>query len=92
MADITCKRCSISRVNQLCDLYTEAFSHNNRTAWAKLKKLVDLAAARGYGEAIRFMQPDLDYGNIRAYAWNISSLLVDADLQALGLKIPGESC
>ena len=91
MPDITCKRCSIFRVNQLCDLYEEAFTHHDKSEFIKLKKLVEKAADRGYAEGAGLLQPNLDRSKVRSLSWNVSSLLTDSDLEALGMKTPGDA-
>ena len=91
MAYITCKRCSITRVNQLCDLYEAAFCQGDKSALSKLKKLVKTAVDRGYPEGVILLEPDLEGSRARAVSWNVSSLLTDADMRALGFKTTGDA-
>jgi hypothetical protein len=83
----TCKRCSVTRVNILCELYEQAFQENGDKAKQDLAKLVALAADRGYWQGRDMMNPGLDESKVRSFCWNISSLLKDEDLERLGYRI-----
>jgi hypothetical protein len=87
MAKITCKRCSVSRVNLLCDLYEKAFHFRDKKAFEDFKKLVRLSSRRGYPQGDQVLSDGLDPEGVRAACWNISSLLTDEDLEILGYKV-----
>jgi hypothetical protein len=82
----TCKRCSVSRVNTLCDLYERAFTCEEENARRDLTKLVKLAAARGYSPGLDLLRNGHDEAAARCLCWNISSVLNDKDLEIMGYK------
>ena len=85
----TCKRCSIARVNALCALYDEAFEENESKSLTNLKTLVQLARSRGFADGHKVLQPGLRKSQVRALAWNISSLLYNDDMLGLGIPLNG---
>lgn len=85
----TCKRCSIARVNALCQLYEEAFGENEAKSFDNLKSLVSLAQNRGFGNGRQILRPGLRKSKVRTLAWNISSLLFNDDLLRLGIPLNG---
>jgi hypothetical protein len=85
----TCKRCSIARVNALCNLYEEAFEENESQSLTDLKALVELAQSRGYANGNQILRPKLRRSKIRTLAWNISSLLYNDDMLRLGISLNG---
>ena len=84
----SCKRCSVTRVNVLCELYDRAFHQDDRKARKNLGYLTSLAAQRGYDRASAVLSSDLNEEQIRSHCWNVSSLLEDEDLERLGLDVP----
>jgi hypothetical protein len=85
----TCKRCSIARVNALCQLYAEAFEDNEAKSLDNLKSLVQLVQSRGFGNGRQILRPGLRKSKVRTLAWNISSLLFNDDLLRLGIPLNG---
>ena len=85
----TCKRCSIARVNALCQLYAEAFEDNEAQSLDNLKSLVQLVQSRGFGNGRQILRPGLRKSKVRTLAWNISSLLFNDDLLRLGIPLNG---
>ncbi len=86
MSYITCRRCSVLRVNTLCQLYEKAYEGEDRKAREDLTKLVQLALDRGYTQGRILLQPGLARHLIRPICWNVSSVLTDNDLEAMGYK------
>ncbi|SPD71917.1 hypothetical protein PITCH_A1100016 [uncultured Desulfobacterium sp.] len=88
MTDIQlCRRCSITRVNLLCQLHEQANMLGDLQAKKTLEHLVHLAGQRGYGEGEQIMRNELPKQTVRSLCWNISSLLTDEDFKRLGLKV-----
>ena len=87
MTEASCKRCSVVRVNILCDLYAKANEAGEQKARNDLGRLVRLAGNRGYAEGSSLLQPGLDAAEARPLCWNVSSVLSDGDLEALGYRI-----
>jgi hypothetical protein len=85
----TCKRCSIARVNALCQLYEEAFVDDDPNSLDHLQSLVKLAQNRGFGNGRQILRPGLGKSKVRTMAWNISSLLYNDDLLSLGIPLDG---
>ena len=85
----TCKRCSIARVNALCQLYEEAFLENEAKSFDHLRSLVQLVQSRGFGNGRQILRPGLRKSKVRTLAWNISSLLYNDDLLRLGIPLNG---
>ena len=86
----TCKRCSVTRVNTLCELYRRAFHDGESKALKDLAKLSGLAHRRGYAEGVRVMHPGLTEAEVRSLCWNVSSMLEDEDLFRLGYNDNGK--
>lgn len=84
-----CRRCSVVRVNTLCNLYNEGFLDNVPESKEKLILLVELAGKRGYPEGNKILSPSLSPSFIRKYCWNISSLLKDKDFKQCGVPLNG---
>ncbi len=82
-----CRRCSVVRVNTLCRLHEQGFEGGDPKALKRLETLTALAADRGYGEAKRLLQADLDPSQVRSLCWNVSSLLTDHDFQSRGIDL-----
>jgi hypothetical protein len=85
----TCKRCSLSRVNALCTLYEKAFQENETMSFSKLRALVKVAQSRGFADGQKILMPYLGKSQVRAVAWNISSVLFNDDLLQLGIPLNG---
>ncbi|MBU2550523.1 MAG: hypothetical protein KKB20_19100 [Proteobacteria bacterium] len=83
----SCKRCSVSRVNSLVELYELAFRKRMAQERNMLEHLVRLASERGYEAGRQLLDPNLSESGVRALAWNVSSLLEDEDLERLGLCV-----
>jgi hypothetical protein len=86
MTYITCKRCSVVRVNLLCDLYEKGCEGNDGKALEDLTSLVRLARERGFEGGQVLLSPGLGRSVSRPVCWNVSSLLTDEDLERLGYK------
>ncbi|MEW6262615.1 MAG: hypothetical protein AB1641_06005 [Thermodesulfobacteriota bacterium] len=82
----TCRRCSVTRVNILCELYDQAFGQGRSEARRRLEQLTRLAVERGYEKAGELTAPGLNPEAVRSLSWNVSSLLNDDDLERLGLN------
>lgn len=82
----SCRRCSITRVNVLCELHELAYLQGDLHAKKMLEQLVSLACMRGYPEGEKIIKNDLPKQTVRSLCWNISSLLTDEDFTRLGLK------
>ena len=87
--EVTCRRCSIIRVNALCRLYDEGFREENDKAIENLKSLVKIAKERGYPDGVNVLFPSLSHDRVRRLCWNISSLLNDQDFLKNGVKLDG---
>lgn len=85
----TCQRCSVARVNALCTLYKEAYLENQPQSLANLQALVLLAQERGYINSTQVLRSNLRRDEVRALAWNISSVLQNQDMQSLGIPLNG---
>jgi len=85
----TCKRCSITRVNALCNLYEEAFGEHKFSSLTNLKALVQMAQRRGLADGRQILLPGLRKSQVRMLAWNISSVLFNDDLLRLGIPLNG---
>jgi len=79
MADRTCKRCSINRVNTLVAAYHRAFNRDEEAYREKLHKVVTLVRARGF-EGGKLLAPGVLDQELRALCWNLSSFLEDEDI------------
>jgi hypothetical protein len=90
MADnVSCRRCSVLRVNALCRLYEEGFRDKMYQPQVQLKSLVKTAEERGYPYGSKILFPDLAPDQVRRMCWNIASLLIDKDFQRLGVSLNG---
>ena len=83
MEDRSCKRCSVTRVNNLCKSYEKAHQDNHPGALDELRKVVSLVKPRGYQEVIRLLNPGLAGQELRAFCWNVSSFLEDEELKQI---------
>jgi hypothetical protein len=83
----TCKRCSVLRVNALCELHAQAFQEQDNGAYKKLKLMVDLAAQRGYRTGRQLLKNALPEEAVRSLSWNVSSVLTDEDLHKAGIEV-----
>ncbi|MBF0550177.1 MAG: hypothetical protein HQK60_06550 [Deltaproteobacteria bacterium] len=87
--DATCRRCSVNRVNSLCQLYEEAYVKNDPLAQKQIKALVDLAEHRGYKEGCQILIASLSEETVRKISWNVCSLLTDDDFKKNGVNTYG---
>ncbi len=83
MGERTCKRCSVTRVNNLCKAYENAHQNNNSAKLHELWEVVTLVKTRGYTEASRLLKPGLADQDLRAFCWNVSSFLEDDELNRI---------
>ncbi len=83
MGERTCKRCSVTRVNTLCDVYDNAHQDNDPKAWQGLREVATLVKSRGYDEGFRLLKPGLVNQQLRAFCWNVSSFLEDEEMKHL---------
>jgi hypothetical protein len=83
MEDRSCKRCSVTRVNNLCQAYIKAHQNNNQMAMHELRQVVTLVKSRGYQEVLLLLQPGLADHELRAFCWNVSSFLEDDELKRI---------
>ena len=88
MEDRSCKRCSVTRVNNLVKAYEKAHQNGNSTSINELKEVVSLVKIRGYQEVLRLLQPGLDGQDLRAFCWNVSSFLEDDELKRIFKRSP----
>jgi hypothetical protein len=82
MADRTCKRCSINRVNTLVAAYHRAFNREEEAYREKLHKVVTLVRSRGF-EGGKLLAPGIPDKELRALCWNLSSFLEDEDIHRI---------
>lgn len=87
MSYITCRRCSVVRVNTLCRIYDKAYKEGDPKALESLTKLVQLAKERGYPQGMVLLQRGLTSSTIRPICWNVSSVLTDYDLESMAYKV-----
>lgn len=83
MEDRSCKRCSVSRVNQLVRAYEQAHADGDAWTMRELREVVARVKNRGYPEAVRLLQPGLEGSDLRAFCWNVSSFLEDEELKVI---------
>jgi hypothetical protein len=83
MEDRSCKRCSVTRVNNLVKAYEKAHQNGNSASMFELKEVVTLVKIRGYQEVLRLLQPGLDGQDLRSFCWNVSSFLEDDELKRI---------
>ncbi len=77
----------MARVDALCKLYQEAYLDGMAESQANLKRLVRLAKERGFGKSAKALLPNLRPEEFKTVAWNISSVLLDEDLEQLGISL-----
>ena len=83
--DRFCKRCSVTRVNALCQAYEKAHQPDGARHLARLRSLVELAAKRDYPQARGLLTPGLGPQELRALCFNVASFLSDEEVKvALG--------
>ncbi len=87
--DITCRRCSVLRVNALCKLYDDGYRQNDSRAQTLLHFFVGLAKERGYAGGAKILMPGLAEDAVRKTSWNVSSLLTNEDFSFKGINIDG---
>ena len=85
--DVSCRRCSVVRVNILCRLYDEGFRDSQDRSKNQLISLIKIAGDRGYPEGRDILTPALSSDHVRRVCWNISSLLTDQDFLRHGVPI-----
>jgi hypothetical protein len=83
MGERNCKRCSVTRVNTLCEVYENAHQDNDPKAWHGLREVVNLVKSRGYEECFKLLKPGLANQQLRAFCWNVSSFLEDEELKRI---------
>lgn len=83
MEERTCKRCSVTRVNALCEAYDKAHQKNDPKAWQGLREVAATVKSRGYDEAFRILKPGLANQHLRAFCWNVSSFLEDEEMKRI---------
>ncbi|MFH1035344.1 MAG: hypothetical protein V1806_12620 [Pseudomonadota bacterium] len=81
--DRTCKRCSVARVNSLCQAYQQAHSSHNALLISALRQISEMVKGRGYDAASVLLMPGLNEKDLRAHCWNISSFLRDQEVEAV---------
>jgi len=87
MEDRSCKRCSVTRVNQLVRAYEKAHGNGDSGALRELREVVDRVKNRGYPEAVRLLHPGLEGPDLRSFCWNVSSFLEDEELKVIFSRI-----
>ena len=87
---VTCRRCSVLRVNTLCRLYEEGYRENDEGSKKQLKSLVNISKERGYDGGDLILNSHLESGEVRKICWNISSLLTDKDFNRNGVSLNGK--
>jgi hypothetical protein len=85
--DRFCRRCSVIRVNTLCNLYRKGYGENDKRALKDLQVLVKLAAEREYKKGKELLMPGLDPAVVRRLCWNVSSVLNDHDFKTRGIDL-----
>ncbi len=87
MADHSCKRCSVTRVNALVKVYRQAHFNGDQGGISKLKQVVAVTR-REYPDGSELLSPGLGEQELRELCWNISSFLRDQDVERiLGIKL-----
>jgi hypothetical protein len=87
MEDRSCKRCSVTRVNNLVRAYEKAHQNGNSASMIELKEVAALVKTRGYQEGLRLLQPGLNGQELRSFCWNVSSFLEDDELKRIFNRI-----
>jgi hypothetical protein len=83
MRERTCKRCSVTRVNTLCEIYENAHLDNDPKALHGLREVATLVKTRGYEDVLRLLKPGLADHQLRAFCWNVSSFLEDDEMKRI---------
>jgi hypothetical protein len=83
MEDRSCKRCSVTRVNNLVKAYEKAHQNGNSVSMIELREVAALVRNRGYQEVLRLLKPGLNGQELRAFCWNVSSFLEDDELKRI---------
>ena len=87
MADHSCKRCSVTRVNALVTAYRQAHVSGEQGGMNKLKQVVAVTK-REYPDGSELLSPGLGEQELRKLCWNISSFMRDQDVERiLGIKL-----
>ncbi len=81
--DRTCKRCSVARVNMLCNAYQKAHQNGHAQFMSALREITEMVKSRGYEGAGVLLLPGLNEKELRAHSWNISSFLKDEDAERI---------
>lgn len=81
--DLTCKRCSVTRVNALVEAYQKAHSADGLEWQRKLRQIESICKRRGFTHAGRLQQPGLVDKELRALCWNVSSFLKDNEAESI---------
>ncbi len=81
--DRFCKRCSVSRVNALCEAYEKAHQPGGEATLSKLRNIIKLATQKDYAMASRLLTPGLKPQELRALCFNVSSFLTDEDVKLI---------
>jgi hypothetical protein len=87
MEDRSCKRCSVTRVNNLVKAYEKAHQNGNSISMIELKEVVRLVKPRGFPDVLRLLQPGLADQDLRSFCWNVSSFLEDDELKRIFSRI-----
>ncbi len=81
--DRTCKRCSVARVNKLCQTYQQAHGPDGASLLTPLRQIVEMVKGRGLDTAAVLLSPGLNEKDLRAHCWNISSFLKDEEVESI---------
>lgn len=88
ISDLTCKRCSVTRVNALVRAYHAAHAPDGKHQMDQLLELCSICQERGFKSALELLDAGLSEKNLRALCWNVSSFLKDNEVEAImGIKI-----
>lgn len=86
--DLTCKRCSVTRVNALVEAYQQTHSSDDHSWRRRLRQVETLCKSRGFSQAGRLLQPGLTDKKLRALCWNVSSFIKENEAETiLGIKL-----
>lgn len=88
MGERTCKRCSVTRVNTLCEVYEKAHRDNDPKSLHGLREVAFLVQSRGYEDVFQLLKPGLINQHLRAFCWNVSSFLEDEDMNRIFGWVP----
>lgn len=81
--DLTCKRCSVRRVNALVKAYEKAHSPDGERWMRRLRKVESLCKTRGFKGAGMLRKPGLSGKELRALCWNASSFIKDDEAESI---------